>query len=104
MRQAQPLLKAAAPGVVNLSTAAVPLTGVAQTVNYLLNELAYNPGGKDQGFLYWLDWGFHNLDSSSSTGDATGSVLRGTALIDCAGIQADNVLAKALPVLAICPH
>jgi phospholipid/cholesterol/gamma-HCH transport system substrate-binding protein len=54
---------------------------------YTTNEIAYNPGGKNQGFLYWLAWAAHNFDSVMSTGDAHGAVVRSLALTTCAGLR-----------------
>ena len=42
---------------------------------YTTNEIAYNPGGKNPGFLYWLAWFAHNADSFISTSDANGPVV-----------------------------
>ena len=48
------------------------LQDALQVFDYVTNELGYNPGGRDQGYLYWMDWFFHNWDSVFSTGDANG--------------------------------
>ena len=32
-------------------------------LNEFFNELAYNPGPEQGGFLFFLDWGNHNLNS-----------------------------------------
>lgn len=103
VREAKPLLAAAAPAVVNLNRAAPALTGVAQTLDYLLNELGFVAGGHDQGYLAWTDWAFHNLDSLVSTGDATGSVVRGLVVLDCAELQGAAALPPQLALFQLCP-
>ena len=54
---------------------------------YATNELAYNPGGKNPGFLYWLAWFAHNSDSFISTSDANGPVWRTLLVSSCRGLS-----------------
>ncbi len=54
---------------------------------YATNELAYNPGGKNPGFLYWLAWFAHNSDSFISTSDANGPVWRTLLIGSCRGLK-----------------
>ena len=102
--RAEPLLSEAAPAVANLARATLPLTGAAQTLNYFLNEFAYVPGGNDQGFLFWADWLFHNLDAALSTADASGTVFRAAVLTDCNGVQAEPALVATFSLLHVCPR
>jgi phospholipid/cholesterol/gamma-HCH transport system substrate-binding protein len=94
VRQAIPYFDALAPAITQLNASLPSTTGMLQTFNYLTNELAFVPGGDDQGFLKWIAWAAHNLDSGSTTGDANGSIGRGTALADCGGAEEDAVLQK----------
>jgi len=55
---------------------------------YTTNEIAYDPGGKNPGFLYWLAWFAHNADSFISNSDANGPVWRTVALSSCASLNA----------------
>ena len=50
---------------------------------YTTNEIAYNPGGKNPGFLYWLAWFAHNADSFISSSDANGPAWRALTLVSC---------------------
>lgn len=102
VREAQPLLEAAGPAVARLNGATPPLTGAAQTFEYLLNEFAYNPPGSDEGFLFWFVWGFHNFNSFLSASDANGNIGRATRVVDCAGLQARPELQAALGVTGLC--
>ena len=65
-----------------------------KVLNYTTNELAYSPGGANPGFLYWLSWTAHNLNSFMSTGDVHGSVWRGIVILQCTSIP--NAAVKAL--------
>jgi phospholipid/cholesterol/gamma-HCH transport system substrate-binding protein len=71
----------------NLGKALPPLTATFKILNYVTNEVAYNPGGKNPGFLYWLAWFAHNADSFISTADANGPVWRTLLLTDCASLR-----------------
>jgi hypothetical protein len=102
--QANPLLPRVGAAVADLSQATPPLTGSAQSFNYFLNELAYVPGGSNQGFLFWLDWMLHNMNSALSTADANGSFIHATALVDCDGIQAVPALQKYFGIAHACPN
>jgi phospholipid/cholesterol/gamma-HCH transport system substrate-binding protein len=58
---------------------------------YVGNELAYSPGGKNPGFLYWLSWFAHNADSFISNSDANGPAWRTLALATCAGLKSFSI-------------
>lgn len=53
--------------------------------NSFLNELAYNPKGSREGFLFYLPWLNHDFNSAFTIGDAGGPLLRGMTLISCTG-------------------
>jgi phospholipid/cholesterol/gamma-HCH transport system substrate-binding protein len=55
---------------------------------YVTNEVAYNAGGKNPGFLYWLAWFAHNADSFISNSDANGPVWRALLLSTCPSLKA----------------
>jgi phospholipid/cholesterol/gamma-HCH transport system substrate-binding protein len=55
---------------------------------YTTNEIAYDGGGNNPGFLYWLAWFAHNADSFISNSDANGPVWRTVALSSCASLNA----------------
>jgi phospholipid/cholesterol/gamma-HCH transport system substrate-binding protein len=104
---AQPLVREAAPAVADLDAATPSLTGAGQTLNYLFNELAYNPnnevnGSRDEGFLFWLDWFAHNLDSATSTGDANGAIFRGMPLANCGALAGVASLKATLALANLC--
>jgi hypothetical protein len=47
------------------------------------NELAYNPGPSKGGFLFFLDWDNHNLNSVLSTADGEGAFGRTLLYFNC---------------------
>jgi hypothetical protein len=51
--------------------------------NEFFNELGYNPGPKQGGFMFFADWGIHNLNSVVSAADAHGPVGRTLAYLNC---------------------
>ncbi|HET9198903.1 MAG TPA: MlaD family protein [Solirubrobacterales bacterium] len=64
--------------------------------NSFLNELAYNPKGAREGFLFYLPWLNHNFNSVFSLGDAGGPLLRGMTLISCSGASLGYGLVEKL--------
>ncbi len=104
VRDSRPLVRTAAPAVRKLKSAAPRITGVAQTLNYFLNELAYNPPGDDEGFLFWLAWAGHNVASVFGPADAHGGIVRATTVVDCGPVEAAPPdLKNMLASLGYCP-
>jgi phospholipid/cholesterol/gamma-HCH transport system substrate-binding protein len=100
--QVQPTVKQLAIAAQHLEPAAPRLTRTAKFLNVLLNELAYNPPGSQEGFLYWAAWLNHAGASIFSTQDAHGAIRRGLFITDCTSlgvlqaIQALNPQLKTL--------
>jgi phospholipid/cholesterol/gamma-HCH transport system substrate-binding protein len=93
----------------DLEAATPPLTDAFKVLDYLSNELAYNPGGSNQGYLYWLAWFAHNSDSVLSTEDAHGAVARGLGLFSCSSVSQPGSAAQLMALLfgaapTACPH
>src|SRR4029079_6479938 len=63
------------------------LTTSLGVVNQLVNTLAYNPPGPEEGFLFLTSWADHDGGSIFSTQDAHGPVRRGLALTSCTSLQ-----------------
>ena len=101
--KAQPLLMVAEPAVTNLNRATPPLTGAAQTLNYLLNELGYVPSRSNPGFLFWADWALHVTDSALGQSDGNGTILRALILANCSEVTAGAAIQKYFDDLGICP-
>jgi len=58
-----------------------------KVLTYATNEITYNPGGRNPGFLYWLAWFAHNSDSFISSSDANGPVWRTLFVTSCRGLK-----------------
>jgi phospholipid/cholesterol/gamma-HCH transport system substrate-binding protein len=103
IKDAQPLVRKLAPIVTTLSGTTPHLSRSFEILTYLANELAYNPGGKNQGFLFWMAWAFHNLNSVISVGDAHGGILRAQVMASCYGVQQLPAPQQLLGILGLCP-
>ncbi len=66
-------------------------------LNEFFNELAYNPGPNQAGFIFFLDWANHNLNSVVSSADAHGALGRSLIYLNC------NVAPLLAPIATINP-
>lgn len=78
-----PVLKKVAPTTKEFDEALPAFTTSFSVINELFNELAYNPGPKQAGFLFFLEWANHNVDSALSTGDVAGPMGRTVLYFNC---------------------
>jgi phospholipid/cholesterol/gamma-HCH transport system substrate-binding protein len=100
-RAALPTVKQLRPAMRDLAAATPDLTASFKVVNRLLNEVAYNPPGKqDEGFLFWQAWVNHAGDSLFSSQDAHGPIRRGLIVLSCQTAQVLNSVTAANPLLA----
>jgi phospholipid/cholesterol/gamma-HCH transport system substrate-binding protein len=84
---ALPVLRDLAPAARTLAAIAPRLVPIANDLNYVVNELLYNPQGPDEGYSFYLAWFAHNLASVLSTQDANGAVARGLLVGSCASFE-----------------
>ena len=96
---AAPAVEALRPAASDLSKTLPGLTDSLDVLNTLFNTIAYNPPGKDEGFLYWLGWANHLGASVFNAQDAHGPVRRGLIYGSCASLQVFSVIGKANPLL-----
>jgi phospholipid/cholesterol/gamma-HCH transport system substrate-binding protein len=82
-RQILPVIDQLNPSLEELSEAFPGLEKGFSVFNELFNEFAYNPGPNQGGFLFFLDWGAHDLNSVLSTADAHGPVGRTVVYLNC---------------------
>jgi phospholipid/cholesterol/gamma-HCH transport system substrate-binding protein len=94
LQQIQPFIKASLPVArllpllaANLKPEIPELIDSFKVLAYSTNELAYNPGHGNPGFLYWLAWFAHNSDSFISTSDANGPVWRSMFVTSCQSLK-----------------
>lgn len=95
VREATPLLRELRPPLQDLNETIPGLTRTGRVLNYLANELGYNPPGSEEGYLFWVSWFAHNADSLFSVEDSNGAVWRGLATGSCSSLL--GVSALALP-------
>jgi phospholipid/cholesterol/gamma-HCH transport system substrate-binding protein len=68
--------------------ALTPVLGtIYQVLEYIGNEVAYNPPGSNEGFLFWTGWFAHNSASMLSVQDAHGAAWRGLNIISCQQLE-----------------
>jgi phospholipid/cholesterol/gamma-HCH transport system substrate-binding protein len=99
-RAALPTLQQLPSVAKNLNASTNDLVTSTKVVNYLLNELAYNPPGKgvtNEGYMFWLAWANHNANTVFANQDAQGTIRRGLLLASCGTIQVLSGLAAASP-------
>jgi phospholipid/cholesterol/gamma-HCH transport system substrate-binding protein len=87
VRSGVPALRELRPATAALGGTLTDLPSVVRRVNYIVNELTYNPPGSEEGYLFWTPWFFHNAASMLSTQDAHGGAWRGLALFSCSTLQ-----------------
>jgi phospholipid/cholesterol/gamma-HCH transport system substrate-binding protein len=79
----QPLARALRPAATKLAKATPPLTRSVNVVDTLLNTLAYQPSGGEQGYLFWGAWLAHIANSLTDLQDAQGATVRGIFMATC---------------------
>jgi phospholipid/cholesterol/gamma-HCH transport system substrate-binding protein len=107
VRDAAPVVADLGPAITNLEFLSPHLKVAFTIFDYVANELAYNPPGADEGYLFWLAWFAHNANSALSTEDAHGPLIRGQTLFSCSSVasqpQAATFLQGLTGVVPACP-
>jgi phospholipid/cholesterol/gamma-HCH transport system substrate-binding protein len=100
IRSGVPALRQLRPATEALQGTATDLPAITQRVNYIANELTYNPPGNEEGYLFWTPWFSHNAASMLSTQDAHGASWRGLVVFSCASLQSlnDTIPASGVPL------
>jgi phospholipid/cholesterol/gamma-HCH transport system substrate-binding protein len=101
LRQILPVLRTVSPSVQEVSEAFPQLTAGFAVFNEFFNELAYNPGANQGGFLFFLDWANHNLDSVVSQGDAHGAFGQTLVYFNCSLIPLIKAVGAADPTAGL---
>jgi phospholipid/cholesterol/gamma-HCH transport system substrate-binding protein len=78
-----PVVNELKPTTQKLGEALPKLASVFSVLNEFFNEIAYNPGPSKGGFLFFLDWGNHDLNSVLSSADAHGVLGRAVVYLNC---------------------
>jgi phospholipid/cholesterol/gamma-HCH transport system substrate-binding protein len=82
-REILPTLNLVAPDTKEISESFPKLATTFGVFNEFFNELANNPGKSQGGFLFFLDWANHNLNSVLSSADAHGILGRTVVYFNC---------------------
>jgi phospholipid/cholesterol/gamma-HCH transport system substrate-binding protein len=82
-RQILPVINEIQPSTQQLGEAFPKLASSFSVLNELFNELGYNPGAKQAGFLFFASWGAHDLNSTVSSADAHGVLGRSLLYFNC---------------------
>lgn len=82
-REILPTVNQIAPDTKELAEAFPKLATSFGVFNEFFNELANNPGKTQGGFLFFLDWANHNLNSVISSSDANGVLGRTLIYFNC---------------------
>jgi phospholipid/cholesterol/gamma-HCH transport system substrate-binding protein len=82
-REVLPVIDELGPTTKKFGEALPKLAASFGVLNEFFNEIAYNPGPSKGGFLFFLDWGNHDLNSVLSTADAHGALARTVIYFNC---------------------
>ncbi|MFZ0385197.1 MAG: MlaD family protein [Solirubrobacteraceae bacterium] len=83
----QPLARTLAPAAAALNKATPLLSGSVSQLNTVFNELAYAPGKRKQGYLFYGAWLAHLVDSVTSEQDANGAVVQSQLMGNCPSLK-----------------
>ena len=83
VRDATPLLRRLRPSLELVDRSYPDLQSSVDVLNRVVNVLAYNPPGSEEGYLFWAAWFFHNAASILSIQDAHGATWRGLVMVGC---------------------
>jgi phospholipid/cholesterol/gamma-HCH transport system substrate-binding protein len=98
-RDALPVVKVLRPAARDLADLTPDFGNSLKIANYLLNTLAYNPPGDDEGYMFWVSWLNHIGPTVFSTQDAHGPIRRGALFISCQSLGVVEALRKVNPQL-----
>jgi phospholipid/cholesterol/gamma-HCH transport system substrate-binding protein len=98
-RQIRPVLNHANEGSAPLSKTVRGFGNSLGGFNSFLNELAYDPKGPRESFLFYLPWLNHNFNAAFRLQDANGPALRGLVMISCTGADLGYGFANTRPFL-----
>jgi phospholipid/cholesterol/gamma-HCH transport system substrate-binding protein len=98
---ARPTVRDLRPAAADLAVATPRLRRTFGVLNSAFNEFAYNPPGKEEGFLFWQSWLNHIGSQIFTTQDAHGPIRRGLVVISCGALGVLDNIQKTTPQLAV---
>jgi phospholipid/cholesterol/gamma-HCH transport system substrate-binding protein len=96
-----PAIKKIQPASQALAEAFPSLAKGFSVFNEFFNELAYNPGPNQGGFLFFLDWANHNFNSVGASSDADGTLGHTVLYFNCEIVPLLQTVAKVNPTVAL---
>jgi phospholipid/cholesterol/gamma-HCH transport system substrate-binding protein len=99
VRASRPTVKELKPAMRDLAAATPDLKRAFVVVNELLDKLAYNPPGVEEGYLFWVSWANHLGNQIFTTQDAHGPIRRGQFITTCQDVPVLNQVSAANPLL-----
>jgi phospholipid/cholesterol/gamma-HCH transport system substrate-binding protein len=98
---AAPTVKDLRPTAANLAKATPHLSNTFDVLNSAFNLFAYNPPGKEEGFLFWQTWLNHAGATIFNTDDAHGPIRRGLVIVSCGALGVLDNIVRANPQLSV---
>jgi phospholipid/cholesterol/gamma-HCH transport system substrate-binding protein len=99
-RVARPTVRDLRPTAADLAATTPRLRRTFGVLNDLLNLFAYNPPGKEEGFLFWQTWLNHAGATVFNTQDAHGPIRRGLVIVSCGALGILENIVRANPQLS----
>ncbi len=99
-RQVRPVVRHVKQGSADLDTSVTGFGNALGAFNSFLNELAFDPKGSRESYLFYLPWLSHNFNASFNLTDAAGPIQRTLPLISCNGTVLGYQAAGLKPYLA----
>jgi phospholipid/cholesterol/gamma-HCH transport system substrate-binding protein len=100
-RDVRPVVRDLRPVARDLAVVTPRSTRAFKFINALLNSLAYNPPGSEEGYLFWAAWVNHAGATLFSVQDAHGPVRRGLFLASCSALQVLEQISATTPQLQV---
>lgn len=97
--KARPTAAALRPAAAGFAEVQPELADTFEVFNNLFNGIAYNPPGKQEGYLFWLAWANHMAASMLSSQDAMGPTRRGVVFGSCDSLRVYEAVGKANAIL-----
>jgi phospholipid/cholesterol/gamma-HCH transport system substrate-binding protein len=98
-RDVRPTVRALRSAAGNLRPLTPRLTRTFRVINTLLNLLAYNPPGDEEGYLFWASWVNHAGATIFNTQDAHGPIRRGVIVTSCSSLSLLETITNLNPNL-----
>jgi phospholipid/cholesterol/gamma-HCH transport system substrate-binding protein len=100
-KQARPTVRDLRPTAADLAELTPRLRRTFGVLNSAFNLFAYNPPGKEEGFLFWQTWLNHAGATIFNTQDAHGPIRRGLVIVSCGALGVLENIIRANPQLSV---